>query len=208
MKKILIVILVTLGASAAVFFGGSDKVLSGPLALSSVFSGLLALTGFMFTARTFITFKLNEVVYGSINYRKYIEELKKDGAISDPLYAPLKQLDTTLGKTCLLCFGTLFGLAVFALLPKDWGAGLPLHERLLTPAAGTVATPVTALFAFYQVFTWLVYSAVLISIICVFWCIVRVNQNIKSIISHWEDAYNNPKPAEASADKSGTKPVA
>jgi hypothetical protein len=208
MKKILIVVLVTVGTSAAVLFGGSDKVLSGPLALSSVFSGLLALTGFMFTARTFITFKLNEVVYGSPNYRKYVEELKKDGAISDPLYAPLKQLDTTLGKTCLFCFGTLFGLAVFALLPKDWGAGLALHERLLPPAVGTIATPVTVLFVFYQLFTWLVYSAVLISIICVFWCIVRVNQNIKSIITHWEDLYNNPKPAEVSTEKPGTKPAA
>jgi hypothetical protein len=188
--KIAIWFAVLVTVLAAVAYSGSERILNGPLALSSAFSGLLALTGFMFTARTFITFKLNEIVYSNENYQRYIEDLKKDGAHCAPLYLPLKSLDSTLGRTCLFCFGTLTFLVVFALMPREWGSGQSFYERLRDLRSTESDGSITGLFVIYQLAIWLVYSSVLLSIIQVFWCIARVNKNIKSIISHWEDTYS------------------
>ena len=49
--------------------------------------------------RTFITFKLNEVIYGNPTYRGLAEQLKKEGAYDKELYDPLKKLDSNLGTT-------------------------------------------------------------------------------------------------------------
>jgi hypothetical protein len=193
-KKLLIALAVLAIVLAAIVCSGSERIMNGPLAINSAFSGLLALTGFMFTARTFITFKLNEVVYGSDNYRGYVEELKKAGAYSDPLYQPLKELDSTLGRTSLFCFGTLIFLVGFALLPKEWGSGRSVIERIEPWSAGEISVKMSIRFLVYQMLTWLVYSAILLSIIRVFWCILRVNINIKRIITQWEDSYSRKAP--------------
>src|SRR5471030_1570770 len=67
------------------------------LTLDCIFSGLLALAGFVFTARTFITFKLNEVIYDDPKYRVHVEKLQKDGAYKRTLYEPLRNIDQSLG---------------------------------------------------------------------------------------------------------------
>src|SRR5690606_10849700 len=89
----------TVGYTVAV--DGIESVLGRVVALSSVFSGLLTLTGFMFTARTFITFKLNEVVYGKPEYQQRVEAYQADGAYTLKLYEPLRELDSKVGRTCL-----------------------------------------------------------------------------------------------------------
>jgi hypothetical protein len=98
------------------------------LSLDSIFSGLMALTGFVFTARTFITFKLNEVVYGSPEYRQYVEKLKSEGAYSQELYAPLKQIDNSLGIATYMCLWSTIMFIIVAFFPKTETA-LPLPDK-------------------------------------------------------------------------------
>jgi hypothetical protein len=180
--------------ATAVGLLGSDKVTGNAIAINSAFTGLLTLTGFMFTARTFITFKLNEAVYGVESYQKHVEALQRDGAYSLELYEPLKELDTTLGKTCLYCFGTLFAVVLFSMIPRDFGAGDSLWSRIMARCAAGDAVPsdteqLPFSFVVYQVLTVLAYSALLSAIVNVFDAIFRVNRNIRGIINEWEKKY-------------------
>lgn len=186
------------GVLVAVVLLGSEKVLGSAIALNSAFSGLLALTGFMFTARTFITFKLNEAVYGNESYQKQVEEFQKDGAYQSELYEPLKKLDSTLGQTCLFCFGTLFSLVLFSLIPNEWGNGTSLWAKIATRCAGGTES-ISGWFVTYQVLTTAAYGALIAAIVHVFYAILRVNRNIRGIIDEWEKKYKaekeNRKPA-------------
>jgi hypothetical protein len=183
---------------SAVFIDGSEKVLSRAVALNSVFTGLLTLTGFMFTARTFITFKLNELVYGRPEYRLRVEALQADGAVNQTLYEPLRNLDTTVGRTCLFCFGTLFIVLGFSFLPKEWST---LKTSLwdcwkACHAAGAPASQADALpwrFVVYQASTVFVFVLIFSIIVEVFSSIRSVNSNIRDIIHEWEEAYGKEK---------------
>ncbi|ACH40240.1 MAG: hypothetical protein ACD_55C00169G0002 [uncultured bacterium] len=170
------------------------------LSLDSIFSGLLALTGFVFTARTFITFKLNEVVYGSPEYRQYVEKLKKDGAYTKELYDPLKQIDTSLGTATYMCLWSTIMFVVVAFFPKTEAAlavsktisvdyVLELFRvggfKLLSDA--NVLKPTV-----FKVFTdaSMVYFG-----FCVYQLIITakaLHRNISDIISHWEENYKKP----------------
>jgi hypothetical protein len=192
----ILITVVTVGLiGCAVVIDGSENVLARAMALNSVFTGLLTLTGFMFTARTFITFKLNEVVYGKPEYRQRVEELQADGAYQQKLYEPLRSLDATVGRTCLLCFGTLFCVLTFSFLPREWSKlGTSLFD--ICKAAGSIGnfwTAISGRFLTYQVATVSVFSVVFLIIVEVFSAIMSVNRNIRSIISEWEENYNKEK---------------
>lgn len=194
-------ILITAGTvgtiGCAVVIDGSENVLARAVALNSVFTGLLTLTGFMFTARTFITFKLNEVVYGRPEYRQRVEELQADGAYTQKVYEPLRSLDATVGRACLLCFATLFCVLAFSFLPREWSklgsSFLDTWKISASPSAFWTATPIR--FLAYQVATIGVFSVVFLIIAEVFSAIMSVNRNIRSIISEWEENYKKEKDA-------------
>ena len=173
------------------------------LSFDSIFSGLLALTGFVFTARTFITFKLHEVVYGNPVYRSYVEKLKKDGAYDKELYDPLKELDESLGNTTGMCLVALCLFALVAFMPD-------LKEIVLNKT-----TKVTSLFAVISsksniqlavsnpksilpVGVAVITDASLLYFFFVLNQIFRttmsLNRNIKAIINHWEEDYKNSQP--------------
>ena len=185
--RIALIIVASGAVGSSVFFCGSEKILTGSLAFSSVFSGLLALTGFMLTARTFITFKLNEAIYGKIEYRTRIEEFKAAGIYEKELYEPLRSLDKTIGQTSLGCFYILFVLAIYALLPRAWGEGESAYAHI----ASNKETSVT--FIAYETATWVAYTGIIAAITEVFHAVLRVNRNIHAIIQEWEDDYKRPK---------------
>jgi len=188
----------------AVVIDGSENVVGRTVALSSVFSALLTLTGFMFTARTFITFKLNEVVYGRPEYRERIEELQRDGAYRYRLYEPLRNLDATVGRTCLWCFATLFIVLSFSFLPKEWSKLAPsLCDSWQRWHHGNTSVSIAFPWRFvvYQAATVVVFSVVFLIIVEVFAAIVSVNKNIRAIIHEWEQKYLKEK--DAASNKPG-----
>lgn len=169
------------------------------LSLDSIFSGLLALTGFVFTARTFITFKLNEVVYGSPEYRQYVEALKREGAYKQELYDPLKAIDKSLGAATYMCLWSTIMFIIVAFFPKTEGP-LVLPDKASAEFIWELVPKISKedLFAethllaasAYKIFTdaTMVYFA-----FCVYQMIITaraLHHNISDIISHWETHYN------------------
>ncbi len=196
--RVILALVVLAIIGSAVVIDGSEKVLGHAVALNSVFTGLLTLTGFMFTARTFITFKLNELVYGRPEYRQRVEKLQAEGAYTMKLYEPLRVLDTTVGRTCLFCFATLFFVLSFSFLPKEWSS---LRSSLWDSwkAWNDPVAPLTFAGAFpwrflvYQVATIAIFFVIFGIIVEVFSAIKSVNANIRDIISEWERNYLKEK---------------
>jgi hypothetical protein len=176
---------IALWVGASVFFAGSESITKGILPIGSAFAGMLALNGFMFTARTFIVFKLNDTVYSNENYRKEVEEFKKQGAYGLELYEPLKNLDSVIGRASLMCFVTLICLTLFALIPRlftDYGS---LWQVVNQSRLGVEHT----CYFVFQLITWVIYSSVVIAILSACYALLRVNFNIKEILKKWESDY-------------------
>lgn len=172
------------------------------LSLDAIFSGLLALTGFVLTARTFITFKLNEVIYESPKYRNRVEKLKKEGAYKKELYDPLKNMDRRLGRATYMCLTSVSLFAILSFLPDTKEIILPNsvgydilfclfknHDAAVLFLKSPSAYPP----AIIKLFS----SATLIYFLLSFYHIInaaiKLNQSIKEIISYWEDEYNKGK---------------
>ena len=207
---VLSVIIIVIALSVAI--DGSEKVVARAISLNSVFTGLLTLTGFLFSARTFITFKLNDSVYSKENYRTLIKGLAKEGAYDGGLYAPLKILDGKLGATCRYCFIVLFLVISYSFLPKDWQSGPPLWDLFRSPAASIplAGASVTWRFAVHQLATVLVFSAIFAIIIEIFCAITAVNRNIQAIIANWEseqEAVTESSTASPKQEQTKTGPV-
>jgi hypothetical protein len=189
-KPVLLVAIFALVA-ASIVICGSEKVISRAIALSSIFTGLLTLTGFMFTARTFITFKLNELVYDKPTYRKSVEEQQATGAYSMSLYEPLKVLDSKVGRASLQCFVTLFFVLAFSMIPREWGQG---HAPLIDSCKEFIHVgqwPWKFLtYEFAAIFVFVMAFAIIVE---VFSTILTVNLNIRSIIQEWEKGYEAAK---------------
>lgn len=175
---------------------GARDVLANGIPIGSIFTGLLTLSGFIFTARTFVTFKLNELVYGNDCYRQEVEKVQADGAYKQNLYAPLRALDADIGKTSIRCLATLGGTMAFSLLPPEWSDGrVSLFDSYLQWRAGedALAQHFSIPFIFYQisliVFLWSVASIIL----RVVHTILSVNRNIRAIIDQWENQYSSRK---------------
>ena len=195
--KVLLLVVIAAIIAYSVAVDGSENVITRSVSLNSVFTGLLTLAGFLFSARTFITFKLNESVYCKAHYQQMVEKFQEDGAYNSKLYDPLKALDANLGKTCLRCFITLFVVLCFLVfLPKSWQAKPPLWETY-----GVWHSSKTL--AFGDAFTWrnLIYEGATVFVFAVVFAIIveiysavsAVNRNIQSIIAAWENDYETSK---------------
>lgn len=184
----------------AVVFVNARILASIRLSLDSIFSGLLALTGFVFTARTFITFKLHEVVYGNPTYRTYVEKLKKDGASDKRLYDPLRELDSSLGNATGMCLVALALFALVAFLPDHKDITLDASTKVsrlydIIRSGHNVKLAVNNPGALVPVGVALVSDMALIYFFFVLNQIlsatISLNKNIKAIIDHWEQDYKN-----------------
>lgn len=189
--RVLITLAIVTLVGFVVAVDGSEKVLGRAVALSSVFTGLLTLTGFLFTARTFITFKLHEVVYSHDEYRKRVKELQADGAYDKKLYDPLREIDSIVGRTCICVFATMLVVLTFSVLPKEWSQLSSSAVDLFGEYTRTHA-PLPAWlgrFLIYQVATVVVFSIIFAVALEVFATIMSVNKNIRAIINEWEERY-------------------
>lgn len=168
-----------------------------------IFTGLLALTGFIFTARTFITFKLNEVIYGNKKYQNYVEELQEEGAYKKALYDPLRKLDTDLGLVTHMCLFCLLLTLVLSFFPKTTSLSFPsdfnpkyIQEIIFNPENikkiyenGLIVTVVIQ-----KILSSVVGAYLILTLIKILHSVGSLNRNIKSIIDHWEEDYkSNPK---------------
>lgn len=171
------------------------------ISLEALFTGLLALTGFIFTARTFITFKLNEVCYGNPDYQALVENLQQTGIYNRSLYAPLKNLDSNLGLTTYLCLISLIFIVIFGCLPKYSNMTIPKGFQppiYLTDFAFSAAGwknlidhgMFLSVFG-YQVFSCATYAILITTMLKISEAVVSINRNIKDIIEHWEEQHTN-----------------
>lgn len=168
------------------------------LSLDSIFSGLLALTGFVFTARTFITFKLNEVIYGSEQYRDYVKKLKEDGAYKKCLYDPLKQIDSKMGAATYMCLWATIMFIVVAFLPKSVSLDMGNNVKAEYVCQVIYNADINALVATKKLLLPLIYKVITDATMIYFgFCLYQMvitakslHQNISDIIVHWEEEYN------------------
>lgn len=172
---------------------GSAAILQDTLSPSSVFAGLLALTGFLFTARTFITFKLNESVYCDKNYQKDWKEKKEKGAIKGELYTPLKAFDERIHRATLLCFVGLFVIFLFSLVQAFIGQNQKtIAEVLMSGGIKQLFTSTGITVLLHELFGWIVVSLVLAALLKTFFAFQKINQNIQDIIKIWERNHSDP----------------
>lgn len=167
------------------------------LSLDGLFTGFLALTGFIFTARTFVTFKLNEVIYDNKNYRRWVEQIQKENPDSKNLYDPLKKLDNKLSTATAMCLANLILLALLACFPK---------LSSITPTNFTIthlceifllqdfrnyisSNKFLIVIIFQKAFSSITYAFVIITVIKLLDTLRSINLNIQDIINHWEDEY-------------------
>ena len=160
---------------------------------SSVFSGLLALTGFVFTARTFITFKLQEEVYSSKRYRTHHKKLREDGAIEEELYEPLKILDTSMGRATFGCLLGVVLIVILSLFPDISISNKKINELSLFALFHSLEKdqilgqfPVLSYLCFVRFCN--MFSAVYFAYLSyeIAYTVIKFNRNIAAIISFWE----------------------
>lgn len=168
------------------------------LSFDSIFSGVLALTGFIFTARSFITIKLNDVIYSSEKYRNYIADLKKEGAYKQNLYDPLKSIDTSLANATYMCLCATVLLVAVAFVPKldkiDMGNKVIFEfpfQIFLSKIDPAILIKSKAVMT-SVVFKIITDTAFVYFGFCLYQMIIAaksLHQNMNSIIAHWETEY-------------------
>jgi hypothetical protein len=174
------------------------------ISLDAIFSGLLALTGFVFTARTFITFKLNEVIYGSSQYRDYVEKLQKEGAYKQLLYDPLRNIDNKLGTATYMCLCSIIMFVIVAFLPKAASIKLGSNQVAEYIYQLFLYTDITSIFTAVNYILPLIYKLITdIALVYFGFCIYQMviaakalHQNISDIVRHWEEDYKESKSPE------------
>lgn len=168
------------------------------ISLDCIFSGLLALTGFVFTARTFITFKLNEVIYSNEKYQIYVEKLKKEDARRAELYSPLRYIDASLGTATYMCIWATAMFLVVAICPKTGEIKLG-PSYTLTNVYGLLFDPALWPLAKHNstVLSSFIRKAVVdLSMTYFVFCIYQmvsttraIHENIQDIVRQWEADY-------------------
>jgi len=178
--------------------------------ISSIFSGLLALTGFLFGARTFIIFKLYEIVYSSEEYQDWHKESSIIATNSEPLFTPLKRLDDNLKRAISICKYSLILLGVYCFLPspEDYVTIATFLNKSFFEMfnsgniAGFFGLEGSVKLTFIKVFSDLVLVYFFYNVLFVFLTIKSINQNIKAIIEFWETRYEKKQAAHTAKEKS------
>jgi len=152
--------------------------------IGTFMSALLALLGFIFTARTFIIFKMNDAVYENENYQKKVEKLKHDGAYKDDLYAPLQRLDEAFIKSMLLCFVTIVILLILGILPS-------IKNVINTLCPSKLLETLKFLKPVEEFIIGVAVSSFIVTIFQIIANVNSMNKNIKSIMDIWKTTYNN-----------------
>jgi len=181
--KFIVLIILILSLLLCLFF--PDKAIGDfKITSSSLFSGLLALNGFMFTSRTFIVFKLYETVYSKEKYRDRIDKLRKNGAYNKELLAPLRSLDSSLSLTAILSLLSLVLLVLISFI----GSKPDIFDRVNVFNI-VLLVPVDKIFfpIFYKILSDIVCSVMIVTFVELFYSIRSLNMNFKRIFDVWRD---------------------
>ncbi|TCK58426.1 hypothetical protein [Seleniivibrio woodruffii] len=156
------------------------------ISIDTIFSGFLALVGFLFTARTFITFKLHEVIYGNPAYQQHVKQAQEEGAYKKELYDPLKTLDSDLAKITLFSLVAVvifFLFSFFQTMPKGFN-NLYLYEMI---GDKTFYQQVGCFKAIeIQLISTFAFSYFFVTFYAILKALKSINSNIQDIIDHWE----------------------
>jgi hypothetical protein len=165
-----------------IFWRGSDSVFQCTLSVDSIFAGTLALAGFLFTARTFVTFKLIDDVYKNPFYIKNWEELKQHKLVDGELYKPLKGFDEKIQHAIKSCFFALLVIFLFSMLPKHFcGESKPVSQLFKEDnIRGVLEFHYDSLA--YDAISLFVISSVVFVLVTTFFAILKIDENIKAII--------------------------
>ena len=172
------------------------------LTLDCIFSGLLALTGFVFTARTFITFKLNEVIYSDVKYRKHVEALQRDGAYKQKLYEPLRNIDQSLENATYMSLWSVGLFILVAFLPRESEVNIDASHKAKSimdiMSNSSTRTLVASHLEKLEPFVWKMITDVAMTyfVFCLYQMIVTtrsLHKNIKAIVDYWEKDYEDKK---------------
>ncbi|MHC4880577.1 MAG: hypothetical protein ACYTGL_29350 [Planctomycetota bacterium] len=106
----------------------------------SLFSGFLALAGFLFSAKTFIVIHMKEKLYDSSEYKNKFEKLRRvNPALTK--YGPLRRLSSFLFWSVLCSLITALLQLTVGLIEEEWAAWLCLSAAvvaILTLAASMI----------------------------------------------------------------------
>lgn len=170
------------------------------ISYNSLFTGMLALIGFIFAARTFITFKLYETVYSSEKYQKRIFDLKKEGAYKEKIMRPLKILDAALSFTTTLSVAAIFLLTIISFVDPPKTSNIKNISEVLSYIYSnyniiSINTIKTNIFHVgYKLLSDIVCSTFIIVFIQLAYNLRSLNKNIGSIIDLWQQqAEDNEK---------------
>lgn len=163
------------------------------ISYNSLFTGMLALIGFIFAARTFITFKLYETVYSTEKYQDRILQYKKGGAYKQKLMQPLQTLDTALSFTTWMSVIAMFLLTLISFIKPPAVADIstiPNFFTLITQNFKTVTVKSlwTVLFPTgYKFFSDVVCSTFIVVFLQLIYNLRSLNRNISQIIGVWQE---------------------
>lgn len=158
------------GAGGAFVWVGPGSLATSTLSVSSIFSAMLTLAAFLFTARHIVIFELQKNIYGQPNYREHLKKLADPDVDVGDIYKPLQTLNRRIVHSTWSCF-----VSAMLLLPAIyWPANcFPLVSRILQALAiGS-----------------LIWTAGL-----VLWMVNRIDANMKAIINYWKQNPETPAP--------------
>lgn len=183
-------VLVGIGiAIPAHLFFRMQEAARAPQVLYGIASGMLALSGFIATARSFLIFKMHECVY--VN-KEYQERVRSVYGPKEPVYRPLSKLDKRLGKCLWSCCLTTAALWLAALLyvPSDAVSKKASHFACLLIEYLDITTVDVSIFL-----AEIALGMVLYTLIVFARASVSMNRNFAAIIHEWEEA-SKPKPTK------------
>lgn len=158
------------GVGVAFVWVGPGRLAASTLSVSSIFSAMLTLAAFLFTARHIVIFELQKNVYGQPDYRAYLKKLAAAGVDVGDIYKPLQTLDRRIVHSTWSCFVSAILLLPALYWPANW---FPLVSRILQ------ATAIGSLI-------WTTGH--------VLWMVNRIDANMKSIIAYWKQKPTPPSP--------------
>jgi hypothetical protein len=163
------------------------------ISYNSLFSGMLALIGFVFAARTFITFKLYETVYSTQRYQKRIFGLKSDGTYNEKLMHPLSTLDTSLSFTTTISVVAMLLLTVISFIEPPKTSSIKNISEIFTYVSVNYKSITFELIksksfpVAYKLFSDIVCSTFIVVFIQLVYNLRSLNKNVGSIIDIWQE---------------------
>ena len=188
-----VTVLVILLALLLNLFASKAIIDNFKISYNSLFSGMLALIGFVFAARTFITFKLYETVYSTERYQKKIFGLKNEGAYKEKLLHPLNNLDGSLSLTTTLSVIAMLLLTVISFIDPPATSEIKNISDVISFFILNYKSISMSIFkqnifpVGYKLFSDIVCSTFIIVFIQLVYNLRSLNKNIGSIIDIWQE---------------------